>query len=50
MANSSAALASTARKFLPILDWIRAYRYEWLLPDFFAGVALWAVYSAAPTR
>ena len=43
MANSSAALASTARKFLPILDWIRAYRYEWLLPDFFAGVALWAV-------
>ena len=43
MANSSAALASTARRFLPILDWIRAYRYEWLLPDFFAGVALWAV-------
>ena len=32
-----------ARRFLPILDWIRAYRYEWLLPDFFAGVALWAV-------
>ena len=30
-------------QFLPILDWIRAYRYEWLLPDFFAGVALWAV-------
>ena len=43
MANSSAALASTARRFLPILDWIPAYRYEWLLPDFFAGVALWAV-------
>src|SRR6478752_9164115 len=43
MATSSAALASTARRFLPILDWIRAYRYEWLLPDFFAGVALWAV-------
>ena len=43
MANSSAALASTARRFLPILDWIRAYRYEWLLPDFFAGIALWAV-------
>ena len=43
MANSSAALASTARRFLPILDWIRAYRHEWLLPDFFAGVALWAV-------
>jgi sulfate permease, SulP family len=43
MANSSAALASTARRFLPILDWIPAYRYEWLLPDFFAGVSLWAV-------
>ena len=43
MANSSAALASTARRFLPILDWMPAYRYEWLLPDFFAGVALWAV-------
>jgi high affinity sulfate transporter 1 len=36
-------LASTARRFLPILDWIPAYRYQWLLPDFFAGVALWAV-------
>ena len=43
MANSSAALVSTARRFLPILDWIPAYRHEWLLPDFFAGVALWAV-------
>jgi SulP family sulfate permease len=43
MANSSSALASTARRFLPILDWIPAYRYEWLLPDFLAGVALWAV-------
>jgi SulP family sulfate permease len=43
MANSSAALASMARRFLPILDWIPAYRHEWLLTDFFAGVALWAV-------
>jgi sulfate permease, SulP family len=43
MANSSAALVSTARRFLPILDWIPAYRHEWLLPDFLAGVALWAV-------
>jgi high affinity sulfate transporter 1 len=32
-----------ARRFLPILDWIPAYRHEWLLTDFFAGVALWAV-------
>src|SRR6516165_2953275 len=43
MANSSAGLASRARRFLPILDWISAYRRDWLLPDFFAGVALWAV-------
>src|SRR5215813_13500333 len=43
MANSSAGLASKARRFLPILGWIPAYRHEWLLPDLFAGVALWAV-------
>ena len=43
MANSSASLASKARRFLPILGWIPAYRHEWLLPDVFAGVALWAV-------
>jgi SulP family sulfate permease len=28
---------------LPFLGWIRAYRREWLLPDFMAGLALWAV-------
>src|SRR5215471_67611 len=43
MANSSSRLASKARRFLPILGWIPAYRHEWLLPDLFAGVALWAV-------
>src|SRR5258706_2076513 len=43
MANSSTGLASKARRFLPILGWIPAYRREWLLPDVFAGVALWAV-------
>jgi high affinity sulfate transporter 1 len=26
-----------------MLGWIPAYRHEWLLPDVFAGVALWAV-------
>jgi len=30
-------------RFVPILDWIPAYRREWLLPDGFAGIALWAV-------
>jgi sulfate permease, SulP family len=43
MSNSSADPASAARKFLPILDWLPSYRREWLLPDVFAGVALWAV-------
>ena len=43
MSNSSADLASAARKFLPILDWLPTYRRKWLLPDFFAGIALWAV-------
>src|SRR6201991_4290575 len=28
---------------LPFLGWIRAYRREWLLPDFMAGLAVWAV-------
>src|SRR6516162_7084252 len=41
MANSD--VASVARKLLPILDWIPAYRREWLLPDVLAGAALWAV-------
>ena len=43
MSNSSVDLASVACKLLPILDWIPAYRREWLLPDVLAGVALWAV-------
>jgi sulfate permease, SulP family len=28
---------------LPILDWIGDYRRNWLMPDFLAGIALWAV-------
>src|SRR5262245_30897121 len=28
---------------LPFLGWIRVYRREWLLFDFLAGLALWAV-------
>jgi sulfate permease, SulP family len=43
MSNSSAGFASAARRLLPILDWLPAYRREWLMPDVFAGVALWAV-------
>ena len=41
MANSD--VHSVGHRLLPILDWIPRYRREWLLPDVFAGVALWAV-------
>jgi len=34
---------SFVRRSLPILKWIGAYQREWLLPDVFAGLALWAV-------
>ena len=34
---------SIARRLLPILGWLHAYRREWLLPDFLAGLAVWAV-------
>jgi sulfate permease, SulP family len=43
MANISTGLASTAHRLLPILDWIGDYRRNWLMPDFLAGIALWAV-------
>jgi high affinity sulfate transporter 1 len=31
------------RRLLPILDWLPGYRRAWLLPDFLAGLAVWAV-------
>ena len=43
MTNSSSGLVSAARGFLPILGWLPTYQREWLLPDVFAGIALWAV-------
>src|SRR5262249_50454224 len=33
----------TMRQLLPVLDWLPAYRREWLLPDVLGGLALWAV-------
>src|SRR4051812_1446694 len=35
--------ASVTHRLLPILEWVPAYRREWLLPDVLAGLALWAV-------
>jgi len=34
---------SIAKRLLPVLDWLPAYRREWLLPDALAGLAVWAV-------
>ena len=34
---------SIAHRLLPILDWLPAYRREWLLQDLLAGLAIWAV-------
>jgi high affinity sulfate transporter 1 len=36
-------LASIAMRRLPVLGWLQTYRRDWLLPDFLAGLALWAV-------
>src|SRR5438067_4783526 len=34
---------SNAERLLPILGWLPAYRRDGLLPDFLAGLAVWAV-------
>ena len=34
---------SIVHRSLPLLEWLGTYRREWLLPDVFAGVALWTV-------
>jgi len=39
----SANVASLVHRWFPLLNWGPAYRREWLLPDVFAGLALWAV-------
>ena len=38
-----AAVRLHVHRWLPVLNWASAYRREWLLPDVFAGLALWAV-------
>jgi sulfate permease, SulP family len=35
--------APVVQRLLPVLGWLPAYRREWLLPDFLAGLAVWAV-------
>src|SRR5215470_16877543 len=36
-------MAFSIRRLFPILDWLPAYRQQWLLPDALAGLAVWAV-------
>src|SRR5258706_8836220 len=38
-----AKVAPLVPGWFPLLNWAPAYRREWLLPDVFAGLALWAV-------
>src|SRR5437660_8452373 len=35
--------ASIAQRLLPVVSWLPGYRRDWLLPDVFAGLAVWAV-------
>jgi sulfate permease, SulP family len=39
----STRLASIARQLLPVVDWLPAYRRDWLVSDVLAGLAVWAV-------
>ena len=39
----STRFASIAQQLLPVLDWLPAYRRDWLVPDVLAGLAIWAV-------
>ena len=39
----AARAVAIAHRLLPVLDWLPAYRRDWLLPDVLAGVAVWAV-------
>src|SRR5271166_3920352 len=34
---------SIARRLIPALDWLPAYRRDWFVPDSLAGLAIWAV-------
>jgi high affinity sulfate transporter 1 len=36
-------MTTTTARFLPALGWLPAYRRDLLLPDFLAGLAVWAV-------
>src|SRR4249919_1043042 len=38
-----ASPAAIARRLLPVLGWLPAYRRAWMLSDVLAGLAVWAV-------
>jgi SulP family sulfate permease len=39
----TASPVSRVRRLLPVVSWLPAYQREWLLPDFVAGLAIYAV-------
>jgi sulfate permease, SulP family len=38
-----AAVASLVHRWLPVVKWTPAYQRDWLVPDVFAGLALWVI-------
>jgi high affinity sulfate transporter 1 len=43
MIEAAARPPSIAHRLFPVLNWLPAYRRDWLLPDVLAGLAVWAV-------
>jgi SulP family sulfate permease len=43
MIEAAARPPSIAQRLFPVLNWLPAYRRDWLLPDVLAGLAVWAV-------
>ena len=41
--STQASVASIVHRWLPVVSWTATYQRKWLLPDVFAGLALWAV-------
>jgi SulP family sulfate permease len=41
--STPASVRSVVHRRLPVVSWTSTYQRKWLLPDVFAGLALWAV-------
>ena len=40
---NSPRIAAALKRWIPVLGWLPSYDRSWLVPDVFAGLALWAV-------